>query len=87
MKNHYLGEFTKFIKTAGLNRLSCFTGFDVGESFSLRRVFCEGDRSGIESVHSGAEEEWVELSTLGSDEDNSDVCPSRFSRPLDFHKD
>lgn len=41
----YHCEFTKFNKTAGLNHLSHFTGFDLGESFSLRHAFCEGDKT------------------------------------------
>lgn len=44
-KNQYRFEFTKFNKTAGLNHLSHLTGFDLGESFSLRRAFCEGDKT------------------------------------------
>lgn len=33
------------IKLLGLDHLSHFTGFDLGESFSLRRAFCEGDKT------------------------------------------
>ena len=34
-----------FNKTAGLNHLSHFTGFDLAERFSLKHVFCEGDKT------------------------------------------
>lgn len=44
-KNQYLCQLTMFNKTAGLNHLSHFTGFDLAERFSLRHVFCEGDKT------------------------------------------
>lgn len=37
--------FPKFNKITGLNHLSHFIGFDLGERFSLRRAFCEGDKT------------------------------------------